>query len=165
MQLDLVEGNITGLAVDVIVTAANSALAGGGGVDGAVHRACGPRLVQASRALAPCPAGSAVLTPAFDLSPPVSWVVHAVGPVWHGGQRGEPASLASAYASALARADAVGARSIAFPAISTGVYGYPPDQAAQVAVTALRAALTTVELCLLVAFDRTAARLYRSLLG
>ncbi len=149
-------GDITRQPVEAVVTAANAALRGGGGVDGAVHRAAGPELVHASRALAPCPSGSAVVTPAFGLAP-VRWVVHAVGPVWSGSSD-DARLLASAYTAALARCDEVGARSVAFPAISTGVYGYPLEEAAQVSVTAVRGTPTQVERCLLVAFDvRSAA--------
>jgi O-acetyl-ADP-ribose deacetylase (regulator of RNase III) len=150
MRIELVRGDITVERVDAIVTAANSQLRGGGGVDGAVHAAAGPRLVEASRALAPCPAGSAVVTPAFDLAP-VQWVIHAVGPIYSGPQDAEV--LASAYLSSLARADEVGARSVAFPAISAGVYGYPGPDAARVSVEALRGATTQVELVRLVAYD------------
>ena len=157
MQIEVVRGDITTQVVEVVVTAANSALRGGGGVDGAVHRAAGPRLVLASRALAPCPAGSAVRTPAFDLAP-VQWVVHAVGPTYTGPQ--DAATLASAYTSSLTRCDEVGARSVAFPAISTGVYGYPPEAAAHVSVEALLAATTYVQRCRLVAFDADAERLW-----
>lgn len=162
MQIEVVRGDITRSEVDAVVTAANSALRGGGGVDGAVHRAAGPELVAASRALAPCPPGSAVVTPAFRLAP-VRWVVHAVGPVYRG-----PADadfLASAYTASLERCDEVGARSVAFPAISTGVYGYPREDAARVSVAALRGAVTQVERCLLVAFDDATARLWEAELG
>jgi O-acetyl-ADP-ribose deacetylase (regulator of RNase III) len=150
MGIELVRGDITLERVDAIVTAANSQLRGGGGVDGAVHAAAGPRLVEASRALAPCPAGSAVVTPAFDLAP-VQWVIHAVGPIYSGPQDAEV--LASAYLSSLARADEVGARSVAFPAISAGIYGYPGPDAARVSVEAVRGATTDVELVRLVAYD------------
>ncbi len=129
MRIEVVRADITRVDVDVVVTAANTALRGGGGVDGAVHRAAGPELVRASRALAPCPPGSAVRTPAFGLAP-VRWVVHAVGPVYRGPS--DAAVLASAYLAALARCDEVDAGSVAFPAISTGVYGYPPADAARV---------------------------------
>ena len=143
-------GDITRQDVDAIVTAANSALRGGGGVDGAVHTAAGPHLLEACRPLAPCPAGSAVITPAFDLAP-VKWVIHAVGPIYSGPQ--DAVVLASAYRTSLQRADGVGATSVAFPAISAGVYGYPGPDAARVSVDALRTAVTQVELVRLVAFD------------
>lgn len=164
MNIEVVEGDITAQRFEAVVTAANSALAGGGGVDAAVHLAAGPELLRASRALAPCPPGSAVVTPAFGL-PGARWVVHAVGPVWEGGGHGEAELLAGAYASSLARADEVGASSIAFPAISTGVYGYPRAEAAQVAVRTLLAATTQVQRCLLVAYDAVTAALYRALLA
>lgn len=151
VQITLVRGDITVQDVEAVVTAANTGLVGGGGVDGAVHAAAGPRLLEACRALAPVPAGSAVVTPAFDLAP-VRWVVHAVGPVYRGPADADV--LASAYASALARADEVGARTVAFPSISTGVYGYPADEASRISVAALRAATTQVERVLLVAFSR-----------
>ena len=164
MNIEVVEGDITAQRVEAVVTAANSALAGGGGVDAAVHLAAGPELPRASRALAPCPPGSAVVTPAFGL-PGARWVVHAVGPVWEGGGHGEAELLAGAYASSLARADEVGASTIAFPAISTGVYGYPRVEASQVAVRTLLDATTQVQRCLLVAYDAVTAALYRALLA
>lgn len=153
-QVEAVRGDITREAVDAIVNAANSSLRGGGGVDGAIHRAAGPRLAEAGAALAPCPPGSAVATPAFDLDPPVRHVIHTVGPVWRGGAAGEASLLASCYLRSLEVADGLGAGSVAFPAISTGVYGYPPDQAARIAVDTVRAALMRVQLIRLVAFDR-----------
>ena len=145
--------------VDAVVTAANKQLRGGGGVDGAVHEAAGPELLAACRPLAPCPAGRAVVTPAFLLAP-VQWVIHAVGPVYYGPQDAE--TLASAYVSSLACADEVGARSVAFPSISTGVYGYPREDAARISVQALRTADTKVERVLLVAFDRAMAELWQA---
>ncbi len=151
MEIVLVRGDITEQVVDAVVTAANIGLVGGGGVDGAVHDAAGPQLLEACRALAPCPAGSAVVTPAFGLAP-VKWVIHAVGPIYAGPQDAEV--LAAAYTSALARADEVGAKSVAFPSISTGVYGYPADEASRISVAALRGAVTDVESVLLVAFSR-----------
>jgi O-acetyl-ADP-ribose deacetylase (regulator of RNase III) len=145
MPITVIQADITTLAVDAIVNAANEALLGGGGVDGAIHRAAGPRLLAACRALpevAPgvrCPTGEARLTPGFDL--PARWVIHTVGPVWHGGTRGEPALLAACYRNAMQLAVAHGVRHIAFPAISCGVYGYPPEQAAGIAIGAVHAAL------------------------
>ncbi len=153
-RVEVVQGDITREDVDAIVNAANSSLRGGGGVDGAIHRAAGPRLAEAGGALAPCPPGSAVATPAFDLDPPVRHVIHTVGPVWRGGAEGEAALLESCYRRSLELADSLGARSVAFPAISTGVYGYPPDRAARIAVDTVRSASTQVELIRLVAFDR-----------
>jgi O-acetyl-ADP-ribose deacetylase len=153
--IEVVVADITELAVDAVVTAANESLLGGGGVDGAIHRAAGPRLAQAGAALAPCLPGEAVATPAFDLNPPIRHVIHTVGPVWEGGGHGEADVLASCYRRCLQVANELAVASIAFPAIATGVYGYPPDQAAQIAVTTLRSTRTTVEHVNLVAFDPT----------
>jgi O-acetyl-ADP-ribose deacetylase (regulator of RNase III) len=152
--IEVVLGDITKQHVDVIVTAANESLLGGGGVDGAIHRAAGPRLAEAGGALGPCEPGDAVATPAFDLDPPVRHIVHTVGPVWEGGGSGEAETLADCYRRSLQLADALGARSIAFPAIATGVYGFPPDQAAKIAVSTLRSTPTRIELIRLIAFDR-----------
>ncbi len=152
VSVEVVRGDITAENVDAIVNAANSSLRGGGGVDGAIHRAAGPRLAEAGGALAPCPPGAAVATPAFDLDPPIRHVIHTVGPVWHGGTRGEPELLASCYRASLRVADELGARSVAFPAISTGVYGYPPDAAARIAVDTVLTTPTEVERVRLVAF-------------
>jgi len=135
-RIELHRGDITKLAVDAIVNAANEQLLPGGGVCGAIHRAAGPKLAEACRALGPCPTGSAVITPGFDL--PARFVIHAVGPVWHGGGKGEAELLAGAYRSSLALCAERGLASIAFPAISTGIYGYPLDEAARVAVQAVR---------------------------
>ena len=133
-RIELVQGDIVEQKVDAIVTAANSALAGGGGVDGAVHWAAGPELLDACERIGGCPTGSAVLTPGFDL--PSKHVVHAVGPIWEGGDANEEALLASAYRRSLQVAAEHDVRSIAFPAISAGVYGYPMDEAARVALRA-----------------------------
>lgn len=162
MRLETWQGDITSLAVDAIANAANSSLLGGGGVDGAIHRAAGPELLEACRALGGCDTGDAKTTPGFRL--PARWVVHTVGPVWHGGTRGEAVLLASCYRRSLEEAERVGARSIAFPAISTGVYGYPRDQAAEIAVRTLRNTPTSIERAVLVAFDAETASLYERLL-
>ena len=162
MKITVIRADITGQRVDAIVTAANVALRGGGGVDAAVHDAAGPELLRACRELAPCPTGSAVITPAFDLAP-VRWVIHAVGPRYSGPADAE--LLASAYVQSLARADQVGARSVAFPSISTGVYRYPAAEAAEVSVAALRGALTNVNSVLLVAFTAEMAKLWQSALS
>ena len=164
-QIEVVVGDITAEQVDAIVNAANSALRGGGGVDGAIHRAAGPQLAQAGAAVAPCAPGDAKATPAFLLDPPVRHVIHTVGPVWHGGTNGEPAILASCYRRSLELADALGATSVAFPAISTGVYGYPPDAAARVAVATIRATQTRVSRIRLVAFSEASAGHLREALG
>ncbi|MBL6456987.1 O-acetyl-ADP-ribose deacetylase [Belnapia sp. T6] len=131
-----VQADITTLDVDAVVTAANEGLRGGGGVDGAVHRAAGPELLAACRKLGGCPTGEARITPGFRLK--ARHVIHAVGPVWRGGTAGEPGLLASAYRSSFARLREVGEHSIAFPAISTGIYGYPPEQAVRIAVVTVR---------------------------
>ena len=162
MRITVVRADITAQRVDAIVTAANVPLRGGGGVDAAVHDAAGPELLRACRELAPCPTGSAVITPAFDLAP-VRWVIHAVGPRYSGPADAE--LLASAYLQSLALADQVGARSVAFPSISTGVYRYPATEAAAVSVAALRGALTNVDSVLLVAFTAQMAKLWQSALS
>jgi O-acetyl-ADP-ribose deacetylase len=158
MRLEAVWGDITTEAVDAVVNAANTSLLGGGGVDGAIHRAAGPELLEACRALGGCPTGDAKATPGYRL--PARWVIHTVGPVWRGGSSGEPALLASCYRRSLEVADELGARSVAFPAISTGVYGYPADGAATVAVETIRSTPTNVELVRLVAFNEPTLRLY-----
>jgi len=144
VRLRVVLGDITTQDVDAIVNAANSSLLGGGGVDGAIHRAAGPELVQHCRLLGGCETGQAKLTPGFRLK--ARSIIHTVGPVWHGGGQGEPELLASCYRESLARADEAGAATVAFPAISTGIYGYPPDRAAEVAFATVLAELEAHEL-------------------
>lgn len=164
LRVEAVRADITTEAVDVIVNAANASLLGGGGVDGAIHRAAGPELLEACRALGGCPPGDAKVTPGFRL--PARWVIHTVGPVWRDGGSGEADLLASCYRRSLEVAGGLGARSLAFPAISTGIYGYPPGEAATVAVDTIRSAPanTSVELVRLVAFDDRTLRLYQELL-
>jgi len=136
-KIILVEGDITRERVDAIVTAANSGLQGGGGVDGAVHSAAGPELLAACRRIGSCPTGSAVMTPAFDLSAQgVRHVIHAVGPIWRGGNSNEEDLLTGAYTHSLELADQAGCKTIAFPSISTGVYGFPVKEATLIAVDA-----------------------------
>ena len=163
MQISVHIGDITKLDVDAIVNAANNSLLGGSGVDGAIHRAAGPKLLEACRPLGGCRTGDAKTTPGFDL--PAAWVIHTVGPVWHGGDDGEPALLASCYRRSIEEADRVGARTVAFPAISTGVYGYPKADAAHVAVDTLTSLDSDVQEVILVAFDPETADLYERALG
>lgn len=161
MRIEAVLGDITQERVDAIVNAANESLAGGGGVDGAIHRAAGAAdLHEACARLGGCPTGDAKATPAFQLH--ARWIIHTVGPRWHGGSRGEAELLASCYRRSLEVAEELGARSLAFPAISTGIYGYPREEAARVAVATLLAAPGSVDLVRLVAFDEETRRLYES---
>lgn len=136
-RLRLVQGDIAAQRADAIVTAANSALRGGGGVDGAVHRAAGPALLEACRELGGCPVGSAVITPSFELAARgIAHVIHAVGPIWRGGAHGEERDLERAYYSALLLAERAGCRSVAMPSLSTGAYGFPVERAAPIALRA-----------------------------
>jgi len=155
-RLELTRGDITAERVDAVANAANEALRGGGGVDGAIHRAAGPLLLDELQRRYPegTPTGTAVATDAYDL--PARWILHAVGPVWRGGTHGEPELLAGAYRSCLLLADELGARSVAFPAISMGIYGYPPHAGARVAINTVAEHLrgtTTVDVVRFVLFS------------
>ena len=164
--LELVRGDITNETVDAIVNAANSGLRGGGGVDGAIHRAAGGEIMAECRRIGGCPPGQAVITTAGKLS--ASKVIHTVGPVWRGGNSGEPETLANAYRSSLALAMANGLASVAFPSISTGVYGYPIDKAARVAlgtVTEFLKEHTEISLVRFVLFSDADLHTYEATLG
>lgn len=161
-QIEIVQGDITHQAVDAIVNAANSSLLGGGGVDGAIHRAAGPKLLEECRTLGGCPTGEARLTAGYSL--PARHVIHTVGPVWHGGGQGEEALLAACYRNSLALAARHQLRSIAFPAISTGVYRFPREPACRIALREVRAFLqqrTPLTLVLFVCFSAVDETAYR----
>jgi O-acetyl-ADP-ribose deacetylase (regulator of RNase III) len=158
-RIEVIEGDIVKLDVDAIVNAANPTLLGGGGVDGAIHRAAGPKLLEECRTLNDCPTGEAKLTKGYLL--PAKWVIHTVGPVWHGDGREEDELLASCYRKSLKLAKEASVKTIAFPAISTGAYGFPADRAARVAVSEIRYFLRENELpekVILVCFNREACR-------
>jgi O-acetyl-ADP-ribose deacetylase (regulator of RNase III) len=160
-RIIVVEGDITKQRVDAIVNAANTTLLGGGGVDGAIHRAAGPRLVEECRTLGGCSTGQAKITKGYNL--PAKWVIHTVGPVWHGGDRREDELLASCYRASLELAVEKGVRTIAFPAISTGVYGFPLERAAAIAVSEAKSFLEknlSLEKVVFVCFGRRAHDCY-----
>ena len=165
-KLEAVRGDITQQLVDAIVNAANTTLLGGGGVDGAIHRAAGPELLEECGTLGGCPTGEAKITKGYRL--PAKYVIHTVGPVWSGGRRREPELLRGCYVNALRLAAQHGVRSIAFPSISTGAYGYPMEQAARTAVETVRGELaqtTTVELVRFVCFSAEDLQVYQEILG
>jgi O-acetyl-ADP-ribose deacetylase (regulator of RNase III) len=161
-RIQVLQGDITRQTVDAIVNAANSSLLGGGGVDGAIHRAAGPGLLAECRLLGDCKTGDAKTTKGHNL--PVKYVIHTVGPVWQGGNSGEDQLLASCYRRCLDLANQLGIRSIAFPAISTGVYGFPKQRAAAIAIEQVRAHASNIESLLFVCFDPETAEIYRQLL-
>lgn len=161
VEREIQVGDITEQRVDAIVNAANESLLGGLGVDGAIHAAAGPRLLEHSRTLGGCRPGQAKASPGFDL--PARWVIHTVGPIWQGGAQGEAEVLASCYRESLKRADEMGADSIAFPSISTGIYGYPVAEAAAIAWDTVARATTGVTLVRFVCFDDATAEVYRRL--
>ena len=169
MQIEVIEADITTLHVDAIVNAANETLLGGGGVDGAIHRAAGPDLLAACRALPQvrphvrCPTGAARITPGFKL--PAKFVIHTVGPIWNGGDQGEAAALASCYRESLRLAQENALHSIAFPAISCGIYGYPLAEAAAIAMATVKAWSNAIpDRIIFCCFGRTASHIYRTLL-
>lgn len=160
-RIEVVEGDITKQRVGAVVNAANTTLLGGGGVDGAIHRAAGPELLEECRALGGCLTGEAKMTKGYKL--PAKWVIHTVGPVWRDGQHGEDDLLAGCYRNSLVLAERNSVKTIAFPSISTGAYGFPMDRAARIAVTEIRAFLEqsrTIQKAVLVCFGKSALEIY-----
>lgn len=162
-MIDVRKEDITRLKVDAVVNAANSSLLGGGGVDGAIHRAAGPELKEYNRTLGGCPTGEARISPGFKL--PAKWVISTVGPVWHGGKKGEARELEKCYRNSLELALKNGVKTIAFPAISTGVYGYPKQEAAEIAIRVMREYESRFETIIAACFSEEDAEMYREVLG
>jgi O-acetyl-ADP-ribose deacetylase (regulator of RNase III) len=160
-RIEIIEGDITKLKVDAIVNAANTSLLGGGGVDGAIHRAAGPELLDECRQLNGCPTGEAKITKGYKL--PACWVIHTVGPRWHGGQRNEEELLANCYRNSMTLAEKHRLRSIAFPSISTGAYGFPIERASRIALTEIQKFLdgnTSVETVIAICFGKQDYQVY-----
>ncbi|MDE2090966.1 MAG: O-acetyl-ADP-ribose deacetylase [Gammaproteobacteria bacterium] len=162
-MIKVIQYDITDLDVDAIVNAANTSLLGGGGVDHAIHRAAGPMLLDACKKLGGCPTGEARITPGFRLK--AKWVIHAVGPVWHGGDHGEPQLLENCYRSAFSLAKEAQSRSLAFPCISTGIYHYPKEDAARIALKVMHANDKDFRSIVACCFDAENASIYRKILG